>query len=135
MYPTERKMKYFLKINKCLLVNFNVIYWGNYIAELCWLSLCLNFFPPTCLKDKLGGNFFCLNKFFHNFDMCESRFTCVGLRASGLVQRLLIEHTSNCIIYSSTCWKWSVFRNNTYFFLSTNSSNMAVYNVMWNRLR
>ena len=30
------------------------------------------------------------NKFFHNFHLSKSSFTCPGLRASGLAQRLLL---------------------------------------------
>ena len=47
------------------------------------ISLCLNFFPPTCPKAKFGKNSIYSNKFFHNFHFSESSFTYPGLRASG----------------------------------------------------
>ena len=38
------------------------------------------------------------NKFFHNFRLSESSFTCPKLRASGLVQRLFLTTFTGYII-------------------------------------
>jgi len=45
-------------------------------------------FSPTCPKAKFRKNFYS-NKFFHNFHLFESSFTCPRLWASGLERRLV----------------------------------------------
>ena len=55
------------------------------------ISFCLNFFPLLSQKPNLEKFSINSNKFFHNFQMSEASFTCPGLRASGLAQRLLHE--------------------------------------------
>jgi len=51
------------------------------------------------------------NKFFHNFHLSESNFTCPGLRASGLAGRLNIQN-----IKYATCDKilFSLFKQQVY---------------------
>ena len=51
-------------------------------------SLCLNFFHLLARKPNLEKISIYSSKFFHNFHLFESSFTCPGLRASGLVRRL-----------------------------------------------
>jgi hypothetical protein len=46
------------------------------------------FFSPTCPKAKEKSSIYS-NKFFDNFHLSESSFTCHGLPASGLTRRLL----------------------------------------------
>ena len=55
-------------------------------GENCY-SLCHNFFSPTCPKAKFRQKL--SNKFFHNFHLSKSSFTCPVLQASGLARRLL----------------------------------------------
>ena len=57
-------------------------------------------FSPTCPKAKLRKMFYLFNKFFHNFHLSKSSFTCPGFRASVLVRRLL--HSSLKSFY--TCF-------------------------------
>ena len=52
------------------------------------LSVCLHFFHLIARKANLEQISIYSNKFFHNFHLSESSFTCPGLRASGLAQRL-----------------------------------------------
>ena len=49
------------------------------------------FFSPTCPKGKFGKkkNIYS-NKFFHDFHLAESSFTCPRLRISGLAWRLSV---------------------------------------------
>jgi hypothetical protein len=55
-------------------------------------SLYLHFCSPTCLKAKFRRkNYIYSNKFFHNFHLSESSFTCPRLHASGLVQGLIFD--------------------------------------------
>ena len=54
------------------------------------------------------------NKFFHYFHFSESSFTCPGLRASGLVQRLLYKthsklQLSELLIYNAVHTIWINF--------------------------
>ena len=56
-------------------------------------SLCLNFFHLLAQKPNIEKISIDSNKFFHNFHLSESSFTCHGLRASGLAWRL----QSNCV--------------------------------------
>jgi hypothetical protein len=55
-------------------------------------SLCLNFFSATCPKSKSKSN-----KFFHNFHLSKSSFTCPVPRASGLTRKL-IEPRGSCLM-------------------------------------
>ena len=53
----------------------------------CIYQSLLNFFSPTCPKAKYRKkNSIYSNKFFRNFHLSESSFTCPGLRASELVR-------------------------------------------------
>jgi len=52
------------------------------------ISLCLNFFHVLARKPNLEKCSIYSNKFFHNFHLSESSFTCPGLQASGLAWRL-----------------------------------------------
>jgi hypothetical protein len=47
-------------------------------------SLCINFFHLLAGKPNLEKCSIYSNKFFHNFHLSESSFTCPGLQASGL---------------------------------------------------
>ena len=51
-------------------------------------SRCLNFFHLLVQKPNLETNSIYSNKFFHIFHLFQSSFTCSGLLACGLVQRL-----------------------------------------------
>ena len=48
----------------------------------------LIFFHLLARKPNLDKFYTYSNKFFHNFHLSESSFTCPGLRASGIVRRL-----------------------------------------------
>jgi len=54
-----------------------------------YTNLCLNFFHLLARKPNLEKLSSYSNKFFHNFHLSESSFTCPGLRASGLARRLI----------------------------------------------
>jgi hypothetical protein len=43
------------------------------------------------VQTKFRNSFCLINKFFHNFHLSESSFTCPRLLASGLARRLLLE--------------------------------------------
>ena len=62
-------------------------------------------FSPTCPKAKFRKIFSIYsNKFFHNFHLSKSSFTCPGLRASGLVRRLLYQkRTNKCVVFMFSC--------------------------------
>ena len=62
-----------------------LIIWLNYL----YTRLCLNFFQLLARKLNLEKISMYSNKFFHNFHMSESSFTCPGLQASELAQRLV----------------------------------------------
>jgi hypothetical protein len=51
-------------------------------------SLCLNFFHLLARKPNLENFSIYSNKFFYNFHLSKSRFTCSGLWKSGLARRL-----------------------------------------------
>jgi len=51
-------------------------------------SLCLNFFHLLAQKPNLEKHSIYSNKFFHNFHLSKSSFTCPGLRIGGLARRL-----------------------------------------------
>ena len=51
-------------------------------------SLCINFFHLLARKSNIEKCSIHSNKFYHNFDLFESSFTCPGLWASVLAQRL-----------------------------------------------
>ena len=53
-------------------------------------SLYLIFVHLLARKPNLETFSIYSNKFFHNFHLSESSFTCAGLRASGLAQRLAV---------------------------------------------
>jgi hypothetical protein len=50
--------------------------------------LCLNFFHLLAQKPNLEKYSIYSSKFFYNFHLSESSFTCPGLQASGLAKRL-----------------------------------------------
>jgi hypothetical protein len=70
-------------LNVQLLNVYHVISW-----YLC--SLCLNFFHLLARKANWKKNYIYSNKFFHDFHLAESSFTCPRLRISGLAWRLSV---------------------------------------------
>ena len=44
----------------------------------------MNYFHILARKSNLEKNYIYSNKFFHNFHLSESSFTCTGFRANGL---------------------------------------------------
>ena len=79
-----------LLVDVCLLVLSAA--WCNYSKSASSLYQSLSqFISPTCPKAKFRkfSIYNYANKFFHNFHLSESSFTCSGLRSSGLAQRLL----------------------------------------------
>ena len=52
------------------------------------ISLCLHFFHLNLPESQIIFFFIYSSKFFHNFHLSESSFTCPRLRASGLARRL-----------------------------------------------
>jgi len=74
-------------------VFFSVLFFNiEYVSsKITYHSLCLNFFHLLARKPNLEKCSIYSNKFFHNFHLSESSFTCPGLRASGLVRRLYNE--------------------------------------------
>jgi len=66
-------------------------------------SLCFHF-SPTCPKAKFRKIFYLSNKFFHNFHLSESSFTCPLLRASRLARRM---HRGQIVIIDFV-WIWKV---------------------------
>jgi hypothetical protein len=68
---------------------------------------CLNFFHLLAPKPNLEKFSIYSNKFFHNFHLSESSFTCPGLRASGLARRLIFSgdrrtsHNIQCLVIST----------------------------------
>jgi hypothetical protein len=69
----------------------------GHIALLLY-SICLNFFHLLARKPNLEKNSIYSDKFFYNFHLSESSFTCPALRASGLVRRLAIYVTEHELI-------------------------------------
>jgi hypothetical protein len=65
-------------------------------------SFCLNFFHLLARKPYLEKNSIYLNKFFHNFHLSESSFTCPGLRASGLARRMWLTPITFNIYWACT---------------------------------
>ena len=63
------------------------------IAETIHTNLYLNSFHLLARKTNLEKCSIYSNKFFHNFRLSESSFTCPRLRASGLVRRLHVNFT------------------------------------------
>ena len=68
-------------------------------------SHCLQFFHLLAQKPNLEKISIYSNKFFHNFYLSESSFTCPELRASGIVQRLYVIRKNirqvQCIEYTN----------------------------------
>jgi hypothetical protein len=63
-------------------------------VQLTSYSLCLNVFAR---KPNLEKMYIYSNKFFHNFHLSESSFTCPGLRESVLARRLILIYFSRTI--------------------------------------
>ena len=55
-----------------------------------YYSLYLNFFQLLARKPNLEKNSIFSNNCFHNFHLSKYSFTCTGLRAGELVQRLIL---------------------------------------------
>ena len=84
--------------------------YDNHIAQpLVWQphcpSLCLNFFHLLARKPNLETFSIYSNKFFHNFHLSESSFTCPGHWASGLVQRLFSSLLGDTLIVQPLVWQ------------------------------
>ena len=56
-----------------------------------YTSFCRNFFHLHAWKPNIEKLSIYSNKFFHSFHLSKSSFTCPGLWASGLVQRLIYQ--------------------------------------------
>ena len=78
-----------------------IVYYKNKYFSHNKDSLCLNFFHLLARNPNLENVSIYSNKFFHNFHLSESSFTCPGLQASGLMQRLQITCTINVWILTS----------------------------------
>jgi hypothetical protein len=63
-------------------------------VQLTSYSLCLNVFAR---KPNLEKMYIYSNKFFHNFHLSESSFTCPGLRESVLARKLILIYFSRTI--------------------------------------
>jgi hypothetical protein len=61
--------------------------------------ICLNVFHILARKPNLEKMSIYSNKFFHNFHLSKSSFTCPGLRASGLVWKLVMYMWSKISIH------------------------------------
>ena len=61
----------------------------------CYTVFALNFFHLLARKPNLEKISIYSDKFFYNFHLSESSFTCPALRASGLVRILTIYVTEN----------------------------------------
>jgi len=93
---------YKIKVSNILLFMFICFFFWclclnvNCVMEFCQhisvpnnkISLCLNFCHLLAWKPNLENCSMYSNKFFHNFHLSESSFTCPRLCASGLVRRL-----------------------------------------------
>ena len=81
-------------VNICIGLNHRVPYYDKDKSMLCpatsITSFCLNYFHLLARKPNIEKNSIYSNKFFHNFHLSESSFTCPRIRASGLAQRLHI---------------------------------------------
>ena len=66
-------------------------------VQLTFYSLCLNVFHLPARKPNLEKMYIYSNKFFHNFHLSESSFTCPGLRESVLARKLILIYFSRTI--------------------------------------
>ena len=57
-------------------------------------SLCINFYHLLARKPNLEKNYIYSNKFFHNFNLFESSFSCPRLWTIGLAGRLILSKWS-----------------------------------------
>jgi hypothetical protein len=64
--------------SQCISIDLNHLF-----SKLDIYAVCLNFFHVLAWKPNLEKNYIYSNKFFHNFHLSESSFTCPRLRASG----------------------------------------------------
>jgi hypothetical protein len=55
----------------------------------------MNFVLLLARKSNLEKNYIYSNKFFHNFHLSESSFTCTGFRANGLAVKTVIVHSDD----------------------------------------
>jgi hypothetical protein len=98
---------------------------------------CLNFFHLLARKPNLENcSFYFKSKFFHDFHLSESSFTCHGLRASRLAWRLIymegLSLSYGSWIYSYLCKSVPITTN----VVSSNSTlgRCTQYNIMWSNL-
>ena len=73
-----------------------IIILPSYASPVTGACLCFNLFHLLTQKSNLERFSIDSNKFFHNFHLFESSFTCPGLRASGLARRLRGDIMSDC---------------------------------------
>ena len=66
-------------------------------VQLTSYSLCINVFHLPARKLNLEKMYIYSNKFFHNFHLSESSFTCPGLRESVLARKLILIYFSRTI--------------------------------------
>jgi hypothetical protein len=55
----------------------------------------MNYFHILARKSNLEKKNIYSNKFFHNFHLSESSFTCTGFRANGLAVKTVIVHSDD----------------------------------------
>ena len=97
----------------------------------------LIFFYLLARKPNLEIFFIYSNKFFHNFHLAVSSFTCPGLQASGLAQRLIL--MKFVLIWLNLSYKTSeeinicfVMYESFYIFSTTDfSRNSKIFNLQY----
>ena len=92
--------------------NYSEIIFILQLFNLSSHSLCLNCFHLLAQKPNIEKISIDSNKFFHNFLLSESSFTCHGLRVSGLVWRLqsnCVDIKKNCFVHLYNHWLYKSF--------------------------
>ena len=112
----ERNLWCFSYISKLNLLNYQKIIFHlpqPYMST--WLNMAVSQVPSLCIKcfhllARKPNSEKCSiysNKFFHNFHLSESSFTCPGLQASRLAWRLKGDYAgwTKCWIKYTTYWR------------------------------
>ena len=90
---------------------------GYFNNASCTLSLCLFFCSPTSPEAKFRRRKKSIysSKFFHNFHLSESSFTCPGLQASGLAWKL--HYITYLYLYYLAVWCYALSQIKSVHFL------------------